>query len=75
MATRFVALNGLLARMLHDSHIQKCVGAWAWKPQLAKPLSPIPEPIGARDLMQKKVFTGPRRALIQGSHWELWFLH
>ena len=30
-----------------------------------KPLSPIPEPIGAGDLTQAKVFTGPRGALMQ----------
>ena len=50
-------------------------GAWAWKPLPGKPLSPIPEPIGARDLTQAKVFTGPRGALMRGFHWELSFLH
>ena len=50
-------------------------GAWAWKPLPGKPLSPIPEPIGAGDLTQSKVFSGPRGALMRGSHWELLFLH
>ena len=40
-----------------------------------KPLSPIPEPIGAGDLTQSKVFSGPRGAMMRGSHWELSFLH
>ena len=37
-------------------------------------MSPIPEPIGAGELTQAKVFTGPRGALMRGSHWELCFL-
>ena len=45
------------------------------QPQPGKPLSPIPEPIGAGDVTQAKVFTGPRDALMRGSHWELCFLH
>ena len=44
------------------------------KPLPGKPLSPIPEPIGGGDLAQAKVFTGPRGALMRGSHWELCFL-
>ena len=48
-------------------------GAWAWKPLPGKPLSPIPEPVGAGDLTQAKVFTGPRGALMRGLHWELCF--
>ena len=31
-------------------------GAWAWKPLPGKPLSPIPNPIGAGNLTQSKVF-------------------
>ena len=54
---------------------QHTSGAWAWKPLPGKPLSPIPEPIGAGDLTQAKNFTGPRGALMRGSHWELCFLH
>ena len=50
-------------------------GAWAWKTLPSKPLSPIPEPIGAGDLTQSKVFMGPRDALTRGSHWELLFFH
>ena len=50
-------------------------GAWAWKPLAGKPLSPIPEPIGAGDLMQGKVFSGPEGRLMRSSHWELLFLH
>ena len=50
-------------------------GAWAWRPLPGKPLSPVPELIGARDMTQAKVFTGPRGALMRGSHWELCFLH
>ena len=34
-----------------------------------------PAPIGAGDLTQAKFFTGPRGALMRGSHWELCFLH
>ena len=44
-------------------------GAWAWKPLPGKPLSSIPEPIGAGDLTQAKIFTGPQGALMRGSHW------
>ena len=51
------------------------IGAWTWKPLPGKPRSPIAEPIGAEDLMQGKIFTGPRGALMRGSHWELCFLH
>ena len=40
-----------------------------------KPLSPIPEPFGAGNLTQFKVFLGPRGALMRGSHGELLFLH
>ena len=50
-------------------------GAWAWERVPGKPLSPIPEPIGAGDFAQAKVFTGPRGALMRGSHWEFCFLH
>ena len=50
-------------------------GAWAWKPLPGRPLSPIPEPIGAGDLTKGKVFTGPRGTLMRGSHGELCFLH
>ena len=37
--------------------------------------TPVPETIGAKDLTQAKVFTGPRGALVRGSHGELCFLH
>ena len=50
-------------------------GAWAWKPLPGNPLSPIPKPIGAGNLTQSKVFTGPRGALMRGSHWEMLYLH
>ena len=50
-------------------------GAWAWKPLPGKPLSPIPEPIGAGDLTQAKVFPGPGEALMRGSHCKRCFLH
>ena len=50
-------------------------GEWAWKPLPGKPLSPIHEPIGARDWTQAKVVTGPWGALMPGSHWDLCFLH
>ena len=48
---------------------------FAAPPQPGKPLSPIPEPIGAGDWTQAKVLTGPRGALMWGSHLELCFLH
>ena len=38
-------------------------------------MSPVPEPIGAPDLMQANAFAGPRGALLRGSHRELCFLH
>ena len=50
-------------------------GAWAWKPLAGKPLSPVPEPIGAGDLMQAKDFSAPWGRLMRSSHWELLFLH
>ena len=50
-------------------------GAWAWKPPAGKPLTPVPEPIGAGDLTQAKVFSGPGGRLMRSSHWELLFLH
>ena len=50
-------------------------GAWAWKPLAGKPVSPIPDSIGAGDLPQAKVFSGPVGRLMRSSHWELLFLH
>ena len=50
-------------------------GAWAWKPLAGKPLSPIPEPVGAGDLTPAHVIWGPGGRLMRRSHWELWFLH
>ena len=50
-------------------------GAWAWKGLPDKPLSPIPEPIGAQELTHSKFLTGLWGALMRGSQWELLFLH
>ena len=50
-------------------------GEWRGKPRSREPLSPIPEPMGAGDLIQAKVFTGPRGALMRGSDWELCLIH
>ena len=49
-------------------------GAWAWKPLAGKPLSPVPEPIGAGDVTQAKFFSAPGGRLMRSSHWELFFL-
>ena len=49
-------------------------GAWAWKPRPGKPLSRSPEPIGAGDLTQSKVFFGAAGGLEAGSLWEPLFL-
>ena len=43
-------------------------GAWAGKPVAGKPLSLIPEPIGAGDLTHAKVFSGPGGRLMRSSH-------
>ena len=40
-----------------------------------KPLSPVPEPIGAGDLTQAKVFYAPGGRLMRSSYWEMLFLH
>ena len=42
---------------------------------MGKPLSPVLEPIGAGDLTQAKVFSGPGGRLMRNSHREPLFLH
>ena len=42
---------------------------------VGKAPAPFPEPIGARDLTQAKVFSGPGGRFMRSSHWELLFLH
>ena len=49
-------------------------GAWVWKPLAGKPPSPVPEPIGAGDLTQAKVFLAPGGRLMRSSHWKLLFV-
>ena len=72
----YVTLRWAFRRLLrHRIRNKGEGGAGASKPVPEKPLSPIPEQIGARELTQSKVFTGPRAALMRGSHWELLFLH
>ena len=50
-------------------------GARAWKPVAGNPLAPVPEPMGATDLTQAKVFSAPGGRLMRSSHGELLFLH
>ena len=70
----YVTLHWALCRLLRHRFRNKGVGgawrheggAWTWKPEPGKPLSTIPEPMGAVDLTQAKAFYGPARCLDAG---------